>query len=169
MFRRDIGGYFASRRCLPACRSWKASQPARVADPGTAARRGYRGRPSVKPVLQLKGVGKTYCRGDEQVHVLVDFDFTLDAGEFVVTGPSGAGKSTLLHIAGGLDAPDAGTVAVAGQDVWSMSTGARGVPAAQPRICVPVLQLGANADRSGERVVAAGSRQYACPISRRTR
>jgi putative ABC transport system permease protein len=82
--------------------------------------------PSVKPVLQLKGVSKTYRRGDEQVHVLVDFDFTLDAGEFVVvTGPSGAGKSTLLHIAGGLDAPDSGTVAVTGQDVWSMSTGAR--------------------------------------------
>jgi ABC-type lipoprotein export system ATPase subunit len=78
------------------------------------------------PVLELKGVGKTYRRGDEQVRVLVDFDFTLDAGEFVVvTGPSGAGKSTLLHIAGGLDAPDNGTVAVTGQDVWSMSTGAR--------------------------------------------
>ena len=123
------------------------------------------------PVLQLKGVGKTYRRGDEQVHVLVDFDFTLDAGEFVVvTGPSGAGKSTLLHIAGGLDAPDSGTVAVAGQDVWSMSTGsARGVPAAQPRIRVPVLQLGADADRGGERVVAAGARRYADPISGRPR
>ena len=120
----------------------------------------------MKPVLQLKGVDKTDRRGDEQVHVLVDCDFTLDAGEFVVvTGPSGAGKSTLLHIAGGLDAPDSGTVAVTGQDVWSMSTGARGVPAAQPRIRVPVLQLGANADRSRERVVAAGARRYACPIS----
>ena len=82
--------------------------------------------PSVKPVLQLTGVGKTYRRGDEQVNVLVDFDFRLDAGEFVVvTGPSGAGKSTLLHVAGGLDAPDSGTVALNGQDVWSMSTGAR--------------------------------------------
>jgi len=80
----------------------------------------------VKPVLQLEGVGKTYQRGDEQVRVLVDFDFTLEAGEFVVvTGPSGAGKSTLLHVAGGLDAPDSGTVAVTGQDVWSMSAGAR--------------------------------------------
>ena len=60
--------------------------------------------------------------------MLVDFDFTLDAGEFVVvTGPSGAGKSTLLHIAGGLDAPDSGTVAVAGQGVWSMSTGVAAV------------------------------------------
>ena len=78
------------------------------------------------PVLQLEGVVKKYLRGDKQVHVLVDFDFTLDAGEFVVvTGPSGAGKSTLLHIAGGLDAPDSGTVAVTGQDVWAMSVGAR--------------------------------------------
>ena len=78
------------------------------------------------PVLQLEGVAKTYRRGDEEVQVLVDFDFTLKAGEFVVvTGPSGAGKSTLLHVAGGLDAPDSGTVAVAGQDIWSMSAGAR--------------------------------------------
>jgi ABC-type lipoprotein export system ATPase subunit len=80
----------------------------------------------VNPVLQLEGVDKTYRRGDEHVHVLVDFDFTLNAGEFVVvTGPSGAGKSTLLHIAGGLDAPDTGTVALDGQDMWTMSAGAR--------------------------------------------
>jgi ABC-type lipoprotein export system ATPase subunit len=82
--------------------------------------------PSVKPALELTGVGKTYRRGDEQMDVLVDFDFTLTAGEFVVvTGPSGAGKSTLLHVAGGLDAPERGTVAVTGRDLWSMSTGAR--------------------------------------------
>jgi ABC-type lipoprotein export system ATPase subunit len=80
----------------------------------------------VTPVLKLDRVGKKYQRGDEQVQVLVDIDFTLDAGEFVVvTGPSGAGKSTLLHIAGGLDAPDTGTVAVAGQDMWAMSASAR--------------------------------------------
>ncbi|WP_335337518.1 ABC transporter ATP-binding protein [Mycobacterium sp. JS623] len=42
-----------------------------------------------------------------------------------MTGPSGAGNSTLLHIAGGLDAPDSGRVAVAGRNVWTMSTGAR--------------------------------------------
>ena len=78
------------------------------------------------PVLRLRAVSKTYRRGDEQVKVLSDLDFALDAGEFVVvTGPSGAGKSTFLHIAGGLDAPDSGSVEVAGQDVWSMRTGAR--------------------------------------------
>jgi ABC-type lipoprotein export system ATPase subunit len=81
---------------------------------------------STTPVLELKGVGKTYRRGDEQVRVLVDVDFTLDAGEFVVvTGPSGAGKSTLLHVAGGLDEPDSGTVAVAGLDMWGKSAGSR--------------------------------------------
>lgn len=78
------------------------------------------------PVLRLRGVSKTYHRGDEQVKVVSDLDFALDAGEFVVvTGPSGAGKSTFLHIAGGLDAPDTGRVEVTGQDVWSMRTGAR--------------------------------------------
>ena len=94
-------------------------------DPGPVGRRRYHGDPMV-PILQLEGVVKKYRSGDEQLNVLVDFDFTLDAGEFVVvTGPSGAGKSTLLHVAGGLDAPDAGTVSVSGTDVWSMSAGAR--------------------------------------------
>ncbi len=41
------------------------------------------------PVLQFDHVGKTYCGGDEQVRVLVDFKFILEPGEFVVlTGPS---------------------------------------------------------------------------------
>jgi putative ABC transport system ATP-binding protein len=34
-----------------------------------------------------------------------------------VTGPSASGKSTLLHLAGGLDAPTSGTVAVGGEDL----------------------------------------------------
>ena len=115
----------ADRQIRPADRG-EHSQRAPVADQGPAGRRGHLGGPTMTPVLQLEGVFKKYRRGDEEVHALVDFDFTLEAGEFVVvTGPSGAGKSTLLHIAGGLDAPDAGTVAVAGQDVWAMSAGAR--------------------------------------------
>jgi ABC-type lipoprotein export system ATPase subunit len=80
----------------------------------------------VERVLELDSVSKSYRMGDEEVRVLADFDFTVSAGEFVVvTGPSGTGKSTLLHIAGGLDKPDSGTVAVAGHDVWSMRAGAR--------------------------------------------
>ena len=80
----------------------------------------------IAPVLKLEGVTKSYRRGDERVHALSDLDLTLAAGEFVVvSGPSGSGKSTLLHVAGGLDAPDTGTVAVAGHDLWTMRAGAR--------------------------------------------
>lgn len=94
--------------------------------PAQATKAAHRGGDRAASVLQLTGVGKRYRRGDEQVQVLVDFDFTVAAGEFVViTGPSGAGKSTLLHVAGGLDAPDAGTVTVGGRDVWAMSGGER--------------------------------------------
>ena len=76
--------------------------------------------------LELVGVTKTYRSDAELVKVFDDFDFTLRAGEFVVVnGPSGVGKSTLLHIAGGLDAPDGGTVSVAGQDLWAMRNRAR--------------------------------------------
>ena len=76
--------------------------------------------------LELSGVTKVYRRGEERVRVLADVDVTVNDGEFVVvTGPSGAGKSTLLHIAGGLEAPDRGTVSLAGHDVWTMSAGER--------------------------------------------
>lgn len=78
------------------------------------------------PVLGLRAVDKTYRRGSEHVRVLRCLDFELYAGEFVViTGPSGSGKSTLLHIAGGLDAPDSGTVSLGGRNVWTMKSAAR--------------------------------------------
>lgn len=103
----------------------RTDQPAPVVEPGLECRQGYRGDSST-PVLRLAGVVKTYRKGDEQVRVLADFDFSVHPAEFVVvTGPSGVGKSTLLHIAGGLDAPDCGAVAVAGADVWAMSARAR--------------------------------------------
>ena len=43
-------------------------------------------------------------------------------GEFLlIMGPSGGGKSTLLNLVGGLDRPDAGTLAVAGADLTDAS------------------------------------------------
>ena len=81
---------------------------------------------SESTVLRLAGVVKNYRAGQERVQVLHGLDFALYPGEFVaVTGPSGSGKSTLLHVAGGLDAPDEGTVSVAGNDMWAMSSRAR--------------------------------------------
>nr|WP_321252161.1 ABC transporter ATP-binding protein [uncultured Ruegeria sp.] len=68
--------------------------------------------------MRLNGLTKTYLRGTPgEVQVLRGADLELRAGEAVaLVAPSGAGKSTLLHIAGLLDAPDAGSVEIAGQD-----------------------------------------------------
>ncbi len=78
-------------------------------------------------VLRLSGVTKAYNRGTAaEVAVLHGIDLTVAAGEVVaLVAPSGAGKSTLLHIAGLLDSPDSGTVAVAGADMTGAGDAAR--------------------------------------------
>jgi putative ABC transport system ATP-binding protein len=49
-------------------------------------------------------------------------DLDVAPGEWVaIMGPSGCGKSSLLHLLGGLDTPDAGTVAVDGEDLAGLS------------------------------------------------
>ena len=53
-------------------------------------------------------------------------DLTVPQGSFFgLVGPNGAGKSTLLSMATGLVRPTAGTVRVAGHDVWRDPTGAK--------------------------------------------
>lgn len=71
------------------------------------------------PALHLAGITKAYKRGTPgEVQVLRGIDLTVQPGEVVaLVAPSGAGKSTLLHIAGLLDAPDAGTVSIDGKDM----------------------------------------------------
>ncbi|MGR3624332.1 ABC transporter ATP-binding protein [Pseudophaeobacter sp.] len=78
-------------------------------------------------VLELKSVTKSYNHGTPtQIDVLRGVDLTLKPGEMVaLVAPSGAGKSTLLHIAGLLDAPDAGSVQVAGQEARGKGDGRR--------------------------------------------
>jgi ABC-type lipoprotein export system ATPase subunit len=70
------------------------------------------------PVLEARGVTKTVGSGRGARRVLGGVSLEVDAGEVVaVLGRSGSGKSTLLHLLGGLDRPDAGTIALAGQDI----------------------------------------------------
>jgi lipoprotein-releasing system ATP-binding protein len=75
------------------------------------------------PILKLKGITKAYNDGKPNaVTVLQGTDLTVAKGEVVaLVAPSGVGKSTLLHIAGLLDTPDAGSVAIAGRDMTKLS------------------------------------------------
>jgi putative ABC transport system ATP-binding protein len=68
------------------------------------------------PLLEFRGVRKTFGRGETAVHAIRALDLAVHAGEFVVVmGPSGCGKSTLLHLATGLEAPTEGSVSIAGE------------------------------------------------------
>ena len=78
-------------------------------------------------MLHLEAIEKTYNKGKPgEVQVLRGASVTLAAGEVVaLVAPSGAGKSTLLHIAGLLDTPDAGLVAIGGADMTRLGDHAR--------------------------------------------
>ena len=73
-------------------------------------------------LIRARGLGKTYQRGGEAIHVLQGLNLDVDAGDFVAfMGPSGSGKTTLLNLLGGLDVPTAGSVTVAGDEITRMS------------------------------------------------
>ena len=80
------------------------------------------GRGDGKSLIRARGLGKTYRRGGEEIHVLQGLNLDVDAGDFVAfMGPSGSGKTTLLNLLGGLDVPSAGSVIVSGDEITHMS------------------------------------------------
>ena len=69
-------------------------------------------------MIELKGLSKTYGKGDIAVAAVKDVSLNIEQGEFVaIMGPSGSGKSTLMHILGCLDRPDKGTYKIFGTDI----------------------------------------------------
>ena len=73
-------------------------------------------------VLEVVGLRKAVGRDRAARRLLVDVELEVDAGELVaVLGRSGSGKSTLLHLIGGLDRPDGGSIAVAGEQLVGAS------------------------------------------------
>ena len=60
-------------------------------------------------IITLKGICKTYGKGDGLVTALRPIDLEIKKGEMIaIMGKSGSGKSTLLNLLAGLDTPDSG-------------------------------------------------------------
>ena len=71
---------------------------------------------SAAPVLALSGIRRRFVQGQTVLDVLQGIDLALPARTITaLVGPSGTGKSTLLHIAGLLERPSAGEVAIDGR------------------------------------------------------
>ena len=71
-----------------------------------------------RPVVEVRGLRKSYESELAPVRALRGVDLAVSAGEFVaMMGPSGCGKSTLLNMIAGLDTPTDGEVIVAGESL----------------------------------------------------
>lgn len=78
--------------------------------------------PETPSEIQLRGLRRRFREGAREQVVLNDIDLDIRGGETVaLRGRSGSGKSTLLNLIGGIDAPDAGSVIVAGIDLTGLS------------------------------------------------
>ncbi len=98
-----------------------ASQASRSArDPGSRA---HENRLDGSPLIEVKGLGKTYHTARGALTLFESLELTVERGEMVaIVGQSGAGKSTLLHILGALDAASQGTVYCASINVSNLSS-----------------------------------------------
>jgi predicted ABC-type transport system involved in lysophospholipase L1 biosynthesis ATPase subunit len=101
-------------------------------------------------LLELRDVSLCFRRGRRHVvPVLRDVSLEMDGGETVtVVAQRAQGKTALLRVAAGMQRPDRGSVAFAGENVWRQSDGRRSrllrgqialVERAGPVLDMPVL------------------------------
>jgi putative ABC transport system ATP-binding protein len=75
-----------------------------------------------EPIIEFRGIRRTYGSGEAEVRALDGVDLTIRRGEFVaIMGPSGSGKSTAMNIIGFLDRPTTGTYLFEGKDVSALN------------------------------------------------
>ena len=78
------------------------------------------------PIIEVERLSKQVHDSTGTLTILQDIDFSLAERESVaIVGASGSGKSTLLSILAGLDTPSAGTVRLAGADLFALDEDAR--------------------------------------------
>ena len=69
-------------------------------------------------LISLRGICKTYGKGDGLVTALRPIDLDIKKGEMLaIMGKSGSGKSTLLNLLAGLDTPDDGEYIYNGETI----------------------------------------------------
>ncbi|MEE2906790.1 MAG: ABC transporter ATP-binding protein [Planctomycetota bacterium] len=76
-----------------------------------------------KPVIELRGLSKTYFRSDGTILVeaLKPLDLDIPKGQYLgIMGASGSGKSTLMNLLGALDQPTEGQYLLDGTDIASL-------------------------------------------------
>ncbi|HEY3312036.1 MAG TPA: ATP-binding cassette domain-containing protein [Anaerolineales bacterium] len=76
------------------------------------------------PMIELRGVSKSYRTAAGDYPVLKQIGLSFQAGEFIsIIGKSGSGKTTLLNMITGIDRPTSGEVWVNGSPLHEMSEG----------------------------------------------
>ena len=75
-----------------------------------------------EPIIEIRGLRKTFGQGEAAVTALDGIDLSIEKGEiYGIIGLSGAGKSTLVRCMNLLETPTEGTVRVDGQDITTLS------------------------------------------------
>jgi putative ABC transport system ATP-binding protein len=76
----------------------------------------------MEPVIQIRGLSKTYGEGENRVPALHRVDLEIRSGEVtLLMGPSGSGKTTLLSIMGGILSASEGSVRIRGVELVGLS------------------------------------------------
>jgi lipoprotein-releasing system ATP-binding protein len=79
-----------------------------------------------EPVLETRGLKRSFVQGDVTIEVLRGVDLAIGAGEIVaLLGPSGSGKSTLLQAVGLLEGGFSGSIRINGREAAQLDEAER--------------------------------------------